>query len=265
MRVMFRFFVCLSLIFAHVFCQTTEDTTEFWDSFNVTDYVEETTQSSEENLLTTIPITATTSTCPPSITIENLDEMKQEIINTIISDLSLEISKKFEEMEARLSSTSCSKGNVNPDKPLVLSHQIYENLHIPLTGWLNVFDQPYSHPTRTDDLNQLAGLCHNDVLVGATYKQSLVLAAVGPATVLSINTPWNQPQQFGQVYWYRTNGKSFGFSPDSVIRQTSGDTNDITNTKRLSWILDQNVGGYRVGSTRAIVDDSLWHKVVYCN
>lgn len=262
---MFRFFVCLNLILVCVFCQTTEEgTTEYWDEQLTTgdslgtDYVDDTTQSWQGNFTTT-----ETTTCPPSISLDNLDEMKKDIINTIIANLSLEIANKIEEMEVRLS--SIIRSNTNPGKPLSLSWQIYENLQVPLNGWLRVFDQPYSHKTCITDLNQAAGICRNEVLVGATYNQSIVLAAVGPATVLSVNTLWNQPQQFGQVYWYRTNGKSFGFAPDSSIRQTLGDNYDLTNSQRLSWILDQDIGGYRVGSTRSFIDDSLWHKIIYCN
>jgi hypothetical protein len=76
---------------------------------------------------------------------------------------------------------------------------------------------------------------------------------------------WNQPQQLGQVYWYRTSGKSFGFSPSATIRQTSADNEDLNSPLRLSWLLDQNVGGYRAGTTRSLADNSLWHKVIYCN
>jgi hypothetical protein len=192
-----------------------------------------------------------------------LEEIKKEIIEAVIRNISLEINSRLEEMEARLSALNCSTNNTS--SAIELSWQIYENLQIPLTGWLLVFDQPYSHKTRIDDLNQIDGICHNEVLVGATYNGSIILAAVGPASVLTLNTMWNRSQQFGQVYWYRTEGKSFGFSPTITIRQTSADNEDLDSPLRLSWLLDQNMGGYRAGVARSLADNTLWHKIIYCN
>jgi hypothetical protein len=280
---MFRFFVFINLILIHVFCQTTEDnlqfdtdfpTTQLWDQMT-TEQSDDTTQiwqestteetSEQENFITTQQISSTvsTTTCPSSITRDMLEEIKKAIIDAILINTSCDINSTLEALEARLSTLNCL--NNNDSSAIELSWQIYENLQIPLTGWLLVFDQPYSHKTRTDDLNQIAGICHNEVLVGATYNGSISLAAVGPASVLTINTMWNQPQQFGQVYWYRTTGLSFGFSPNLTIRQTSADNQDLDSSVRLSWLLDQDMGGYRAGVTRSLADNSLWHKVIYCN
>ncbi|CAF1033858.1 unnamed protein product [Rotaria sordida] len=193
--------------------------------------------SQQENFTTTEEITSTMTatttasvTCPPSITREIVEETKKEIIDRILAIISNEITNKLE--------------------------AIKENL-LTLTS--------YSHQTRIEHLNQTAGLCHNHVLVAATFNGSISLAAAGPASVLTLNTIWNQPQLFGQVYWYRTNGKSFGFSPLPTIRQTSADNEDLNSPLRLSWLLDQNIGGYRAGAIRSLPDNSIWHKVIYCN
>jgi len=207
--------------------------------------------------------TTSNATCLPCITLDIIEEIKKEINHAFLFSISPEINRKLEAIEARLSALSCS--NDNTSSTIKLSWQIYENLQIPSTGWLLIFDQPYSYQTRTDDLNQIASICHNEVIVGATYNGSITLAAVGPASVLTTNTLWNQPQQFGQVYWYRTTGLSFGFSPNSFIRQTSADNEDLYSPLRLSWLLDQNMGGYRAGVTRSLANNLLWHKVVYCN
>ncbi|CAF3388524.1 unnamed protein product [Rotaria socialis] len=236
------------------------DKTQQWQEYT-------TEEPTEKDIFTatqqaTTPITSSAE-CSQIVTRDILEETKKEIINTILSTISLEITKKLEDIEGRLATLICS--NDKSPSAIELSWQIYENLQIPLTGWLFVFDQPYNHRTRLDDLNQIAGICHNQVIVTATFNESISLATVGPASVLTLNTSWNQPQQFWQVYWCRKNGKSFGFSPLPSIRQTSADNEDLNSLLRLSWLLDQNIGGYRAGAIRSFADNSLWHKVIYCN
>lgn len=257
---------------------TDSSTTESWESFttgettdfNTTEtggpYTTEGTTDYENSTVieeTTAMTTNSTSSCPEVIDRDTLETMKNEMIDEIVSALSKELASQLEALEARLKNSTAVKEEVT--RTVELDWQIYENLHIELHGWTRVFDQPYSHKTRLDDLNQVAGICHNHVLVGATLNGTMSLAAVGPSSVLTLNTLWNQPKQLGQVYWYRTSGKSFGFAPLSTIRQTSGDNEDLSSPLRLSWSLDQNIGGYRAGTTRSLYDNSLWHKVIYCN
>ena len=228
---------------------------------------EETTEAfnwdSTTEQVTDIVTTMTSTICPSVITPEMLEEIKREIIEAILRNITNEFNDRIEELEARLLDSNCSETGIT--SPLQLSWQIYENLKIPLTGWRRVFDEPYSHPTRFEDLNQITGICHNEVLVGAKYDKLITLAAVGPVNVLTLNTLWNQPQQFGQVYWYSSSGRSFGFAPTSTIRQTSADNQDLDSPQRLSWILDQNTGGYRAGVARSLSSDSMWRKIIYCN
>ena len=242
------------------------DATQSWENFTTEGASEEsnfTTVTTTQQITSTMTTTTISATCPPSITPDNLEEAKKEIISSVLLAISREITSKLEAIEERLSTLTCSNNNTTP--PLELAWQIYENLQISLNGWLRVFEQPYSHKTRTEDLNQIAGICHNQMLVAAMFNKSISLAAVGPTSVLTLNTTWNQPQKVGQVYWYRTNGKSFGFSPLATIRQTPGDNEDLSSPLRLSWLLDQNIGGYRAGAIRSLADNSLWRKVIYCN
>ncbi|CAF3659247.1 unnamed protein product [Rotaria sp. Silwood1] len=243
---------------------TNIDATQTWQEFTTEEPTEQDNFTAIQEITSTIaPSTTSTTACLPSITPEALEETKKEIIDTILLAISREITNKLEAIEARLSTLTCS--NDKDSSAVKLSWQIYENLQIPLIGWLRVFDQPYSHQTRSDHIAQIAGLCHDQVLVAATFNGSISLAAVGPASILTLNTTWNQPQLFGQVYWYRTHGKSFGFSPLATIRQTSADNEDLNSPLRLSWLLDQNIGGYRAGAVRSLTDNSMWHKVIYCN
>jgi hypothetical protein len=284
---MFYRFICFSLCVLHVLGQATEEPSEWttdvdatidWNE-GTTEYPsDETTETWESNTTeettdyenstaieeTTAMTTNQTSSCPEVIDRDTLETMKNEIIDQIVSQLSKELANQLEALEARLKNVTAVRVPL-VTSPVALDWQIYENLHIELHGWTRVFDQPYSHKTRLEDLNQVAGICHNHVLVGATFNGTMSLAAVGPSSVLTLNTLWNQPQQFSQVYWYRTSGKSFGFAPLSTIRQTSGDNEDLSSPLRLSWALDQNIGGYRAGTTRSLHDSSLWHKVIFCN
>jgi hypothetical protein len=242
--------------------------TQIWQDFTTEKTFEQENLTATIEQMTSTVSTTSNTTCPSVITDEMLEEIKRDIIEAVLRNISSELTSRLEEMEERLSALNCSNNttNNNSTTPAIqLSWQIYENLQIPLTGWLLVFDQPYSHKTRIDDLIQIAGICHNEILVGATYNGLISLAAVGPASVLTLNTLWNQPQQFGQVYWYCNSGKSFGFSPNFTIRQTSADNQDLDSPLRLSWLLDQNMGGYRAGITRSLADSSIWHKIIYCN
>ncbi|CAF3719515.1 unnamed protein product [Rotaria sp. Silwood1] len=215
-----------------------------------------------EQLMTTTP--STTYACSSTLNSTMLDDLKNEIINTIISALSRDFTTQLAALETRLSTLNCCSNEQLPAK-VELDWIIYENLIVPLNGWTLVFNQPYSHRTRSIDLVQVAGVCRNEVIVAASINGSILLAAVGPASVLTTNTTWNQPQKFGDVFWYRTSGKSFGFAPTFTIRQTQGDNEDLSSSLRLSWLLDQDLGGYRAGVTRSLAESSIWYKTIYCN
>jgi hypothetical protein len=109
-------------------------------------------------------------------------------------------------------------------------------------------------------------------MIGAQEKPGspLLLAATGPVDVLTINTPLNSPLKYGDVWWYFTAGKSFGFAPTSLLNQNDALGGDIRfvgetfPTKRLSWVLNGKLGGYRVGDKS---DSNLlmnFRKVIYC-
>lgn len=271
-----RIYILINIIINQIYCQTSEQplelntdlipmSSESWQ-INTTEnefQLNTNYDTTIEQSLTTMITTESNFICSECITNDIIEKTKNEIIDKIISTISYKVEKKLKEIEIILSKLSCLN---SPTSSIIkLSWKIYENLNIPLTGWLLVFDEPYSHRTRIDHLTQLSGICHNDIIVAATFNGSISVAAVGPSTILTLNTSWNQVQQFGQVYWYRTSGKSFGFSPLSNIRQTPADNEDLNSPLRLSWLLDQDIGGYRAGSIRSLNNDSIWHKVIYCN
>ena len=140
------------------------------------------------------------------------------------------------------------------------------------TGWNLHFQEPYSHRTRSADLDPGKG---KYLLVAARKVGSgtMALAAVGErAAVLKETHAAGDPYYAAQchlhrgTYWYNasvkmSNGtvyRSFGFLLDGNLRlncvdQADGDT-------RLCWFSD---GGYRVGNTKRLKSLTDWEKLVY--
>lgn len=102
-------------------------------------------------------------------------------------------------------------------------------------------------------------------MVGAQEKpgSTLYVAATGPIDVFNLNTQRNVPVKYGDVWWYLTQGVSFGFAPISTINQNNADVStDLADfpKKRLSWSLT-GAGGYRAGDYYSVTS---WRKVIYC-
>ena len=70
-----------------------------------------------------------------------------------------------------------------------------------------------------------------------TGYENIELCAFGLTMNVILQTTQNQSNKHGSVYWYLTDGKSFGFSPTYKIDQDSADVEDKSDKKRLSWNL----------------------------
>ncbi|CAF1622478.1 unnamed protein product, partial [Didymodactylos carnosus] len=120
--------------------------------------------------------------------------------------------------------------------------------------------------TTTEELRQLYTKCIDKrILVGAINGSSstvLALAAVGPSTILQLETSLNQPIYYNNVYWYLTSNTSFGFSPLPKIIQSKVDIETVDGDKRLSWYLDRATGGWRAGTTTGLHHDNNWRKII---
>ena len=79
-------------------------------------------------------------------------------------------------------------------------------------------------------------------------EQSTVSQAFGPSN---------------QVYWYFIPHLAFGFSPTIKISLNPCDDNDPLDPFRMSWILDSNQGGCRVGKHVNSSQNSNLFKVAY--
>ncbi|CAF1660229.1 unnamed protein product, partial [Didymodactylos carnosus] len=149
-------------------------------------------------------------------------------------------------------------------------YKIYQ--HQPISkDWVLVYNQSYSHPTTHEELQSIQCRTNQKILIGAQYIRNdtttLYLAAVGPSDLLqNLNTELNQPKQLGDVYWYLTPKKSFGFSPIQQINQIDIDVMQDVNTmdQRLSWHLHGQYGGWRAGKYIDLYGSTLWYKLIYC-
>ncbi|CAF1530800.1 unnamed protein product, partial [Didymodactylos carnosus] len=147
-------------------------------------------------------------------------------------------------------------------------NQILQN--IPLSSleknWYIIYDHPYSWITTTEELRQLYIKCIDKrILVGAINGSSstvLALAAIGPSSILQLETHVNGSMHYSDVYWYLASNKAFGFSPSPIVNPYNADTASTDGDKRLCWYLSRGVGGYRAGTAIDLLNDNNWRKVI---
>lgn len=68
---------------------------------------------------------------------------------------------------------------------------------------------------------------------------------------------------FNEIYWYFAPNIAFGFAPTLNISLSPCDQYDSVDSYRMSWILDSNQGGCRVGSLFDLGNHSNIFKVAY--
>jgi hypothetical protein len=135
-----------------------------------------------------------------------------------------------------------------------------------LSSWNIIYDFPYSHETTVEELRALRPQCTEQIIVGAIKGNAsmiLSIGAIGPADILLLNSLLNQPTKYGNVHWYLTPTKSFGFAPlTTTINCYNADYIVTDNSKnRLSWHLDGS-GGYRAGVMIDLDENNQWRKII---
>ena len=92
---------------------------------------------------------------------------------------------------------------------------------------MTVYEQFYSHSTMSTDLDNARSQCNTTSILcaagGLVNSDILDLVACGNCYAVLSPTTLNSPVFVGSVYWYMTAGKSFGFSPNSIITKNSAD------------------------------------------
>eukprot|EP00929_Paragymnodinium_shiwhaense_P045221 TRINITY_DN2312_c1_g1_i2.p1 TRINITY_DN2312_c1_g1~~TRINITY_DN2312_c1_g1_i2.p1 ORF type:complete len:275 (+),score=32.75 TRINITY_DN2312_c1_g1_i2:261-1085(+) len=145
---------------------------------------------------------------------------------------------------------------------------IRENVKISeLTGWSMFFCKPYSRATTMSDFVPPDGTVGSALLVAARRSGSdtLALAAMGDAGIITQQTTTQKTELHNGVYWYCMQGKSVGFAPSEKVDLKSADRYDKSDSNRLSWHLDdfKKLGGYRAGATTSLNCAEDWEKVIF--
>ncbi len=140
-------------------------------------------------------------------------------------------------------------------------------------GWKCVYNKPYSHVTKT---NELRVLCDEkmDIFVGGynkNNKNNIILGAFGPSSVIhQFIGEWNKAvipsdvtyKTVYKVYWYHLENKSFGFASLSKVDCDWPDCEDTNGDDRLSWKLT-GYGGWRLGSKQSLDNNNDYYKIIY--
>ena len=99
------------------------------------------------------------------------------------------------------------------------------------------------------------------------WDSTFYLGAFGLASEVHKSTVLNTPHLSNGAYWYFTSGKSFGFLKDDTLQQNpAGDTGDLNDNSRLSWHLDNSLGGFRAGAYTDLTikhNQRLFRKIIY--
>ena len=103
--------------------------------------------------------------------------------------------------------------------------------------------------------------------VGGSLENDPLLIVIACANCLNVTTQTilNNPQFYGAAYWYFTINKSFGYSPTSTITQNDADLYDRDSNFRLSWHLDNFLGGYRLGNLTGLNENTTYSKKIFIN
>ncbi|CAF0727637.1 unnamed protein product [Brachionus calyciflorus] len=134
-------------------------------------------------------------------------------------------------------------------------------------GFRIVYEALYSHRLNSSDLTGLRNQCNlNSVIcVGGSKVGSSILHLAACANCLSVltETPLNSPRKVGSAFWHFTPKESFGFAPNSEINQNNADFSNHYDNSRLSWHIDRNGGGWRLGSIIYLNNDTSHKRYIF--
>ena len=142
-------------------------------------------------------------------------------------------------------------------------------------GFRDVYKYPYSHSTTSSEILSIKDVCNDTTIMclGGGIPTDGTLLLVSCALCLNITqyTSFNQPNFVGSAYWYFYPSLSFGFAPTPEINQHQADEIDCNglidcqSNLRLSWHLDLNVGGWRLGTISLLNYDNNYYKRIFIN
>ena len=137
-------------------------------------------------------------------------------------------------------------------------------------GWTLFYEQTYA----TAIGNSITPIRPNGqyvILSGkAVGSTTILLAAAAPTAQVFTETVIDTPQLLNGTYWYYTLATncgtcgSIGFAPTSSITQNSADTSNTEDPLRMSWHLEAELGGYRLGTDdRSLNSSTAYLKQVW--
>ncbi len=91
----------------------------------------------------------------------------------------------------------------------------------------------------------------SQIMIGAFGQSDAIFQATYSTYIANLNNG---------LYWYNKHGSSFGFSPVENVYLNTADTATDQSEYRMSWHIDQGVGGYRAGNMNPSGD---YYKVIY--
>jgi hypothetical protein len=187
---------------------------------------------------------------------DNFKKLKLEMVSSV-NELKKEIASSFKEL------------NVSFGAP----HGIQNNVHVSkLTeiGYSYVYNKPYKHKTTSSEMDEIKSSClpTTSLCLGGRDSTNDVLLVVscGLCSVVFTKTAKNTPNIHNGAYWYYTpdvnDSRSMGFAPNSTIDQRNPDYFDLSNNQRVSWRLNTQWGGYRLGSLIDLDDGIRYYMVI---
>ena len=119
----------------------------------------------------------------------------------------------------------------------------------------------------TADLDSARAQCDADSILcaggGAVNSDNLDVVSCGNCYSILTPTVQNSPVFVGSAYWYMTSGYSFGFSPIYLVSQHTADTYNLSDPLRLSWHLNTNSGGWRLGTINSLDASTNYKKYLF--
>jgi hypothetical protein len=184
-------------------------------------------------------------------------------------NLKLEMASSVNELKKEIVSTFKKLNPFSFGAP----HGIQNNIHVSkLTemGYSYVYNKPYNHATTSSEMDIIKSSCLPTTILCLGGRDStndvLLVVSCGHCSVVFTKTAKNTPNTHNGAYWYYSpdcNGcLSMGFAPNSTINQWNPDTFDLSNNQRVSWFLNIQWGGYRLGSLINLANDIRYYKVI---
>ena len=137
-------------------------------------------------------------------------------------------------------------------------------MKLSVLGCTPCYDESYGSKTTMKNVSACVG---PQIFVGglASNATTFLVGAYGPASVLHNHTGLNCVRRYNGVCWYSKANFSFGFLEcGTELNQNKADIGSTSPKSRLSWNIDNGLGGYRAGVFIGLNKDTQgWRKLIY--